>query len=145
MVAGKWLWPGAAPLFESWMPGVCLGVPLFLAGAHVAMDSKRTFQKSGTPMMGKASSASSPLHTSGYFRYCRNPMYLAISAALVGAALATNCSYNFIFPIANAFIMNEFYIPVEEQQLEEVFGSNYLEYKKSVPRWLFKKSEHFRD
>lgn len=87
-------------------------------------------------MMGKASSASCPLHTSGYFRYTRNPMYLGISVALVGAALTTNCSYNLVFPFLNAFIMNAYYIPVEEEELEEVFGSKYLEYKHSVPRWL---------
>jgi protein-S-isoprenylcysteine O-methyltransferase Ste14 len=137
MAAGKlWLWPTAAPLFDSWIPGVCLGIPLFLVGAHVAMDSKRTFKRTGTPMMGKPSADSSPLHKSGYFAYTRNPMYLGISVALVGAALVSNCAYSLIFPIANALIMNGYYIPVEEKQLEEVFGEKYLEYKRATPRWL---------
>jgi protein-S-isoprenylcysteine O-methyltransferase Ste14 len=135
IVAGKkWLWP-THTLFDSWVPGVCLGVPIFVAGVYVAIDSKKTFKKTGTPMMGRATSTS-PLHTSGYFSYTRNPMYLGISVALLGAALVSNCSYNLAFPIVNAVIMNECYIPVEERQLEEAFGSKYLMYKKSVPRWL---------
>jgi protein-S-isoprenylcysteine O-methyltransferase Ste14 len=135
IVAGKkWLWP-TQTLFDSWVPGVCLGVPIFVAGVYVAIDSKKTFKKTGTPMMGRATSTS-PLHTSGYFSYTRNPMYLGISVALLGAALVSNCSYNLAFPIVNAVIMNECYIPVEERQLEEAFGSKYLMYKKSVPRWL---------
>jgi len=137
MAAGKlWLWPAAAPLFDSWIPGTYVGVPLFLAGVHVALDSKRTFKQTGTPMMGKAASTSSPFHTSGYFAYTRNPMYLGISAALVGAALVTNCAYNLFFPVVNALIMNEYYVPLEERQLEEVFGAKYLKYKQTVPRWL---------
>ena len=135
MVTGKlWLWP-TQTLFESWVPGVCLGVPIFVAGVYVAIDSKKAFKKTGTPMMGRASSTS-PLHTSGYFSYTRNPMYLGISVALLGAALISNCSYNLLFPLVNAAIMNEYYIPEEEQQLDEAFGSKYLTYKESVPRWL---------
>lgn len=137
MAVGKLLlWPTAAPLFDSWVLGLCGGIPLFLVGAHVAMDAKKTFKQTGTPMMGKASSSSSPLHTSGYFGMTRNPMYLGISVALVGAALVTNCIYNFIFPIVNVIIMNEYYIPKEEAQLQQVFGKRYLDYKQSVPRWI---------
>lgn len=136
MAAGKlWLWPTAAPLFDSWVLATCLGIPLFLVGVHVALDSKRTFKKTGTPMMGKAST-SSPLHTSGFFAYTRNPMYFGISVALVGAAFVTNSAYNLVFPMANALVMNEHYIPVEERQMEEVFGGKYRRYKQSVPRWI---------
>lgn len=113
-----------------------MGIMFFLGGAYVAIESRKTFQKTGTPMMGKAPSASSPLHTSGYFAYTRNPMYLGISVALAGAALMTNCAYNIIFPIANALIMNEYYIPLEERQMQDVFGIKYLQYKQSVPRWI---------
>lgn len=132
-----WMWPSnAATLFDSWIPGLCLGMPLFLIGAHIALDAKQIFRRTDTPMMGKASSAEAPFHTTGYFRYTRNPMYLGISIALLGAALMTNCAYNIVFPFLNALVMNEYYIPLEERQMEEVFGKRYLHYKQSVPRWF---------
>ena len=135
MVVGKRLWPTALPIFDSWIPGTCLGIPLFLVGARIAIDSKKKFKKTNTPMMGKATS-SSPLHTSGYFSYTRNPMYLGISLALVGASLVSNCAYNLVLPVTSALIMNQYYIPVEEQQLEQAFGEKYRTYMQTVPRWI---------
>lgn len=136
MAAGKiFVWPTAAPIFRSWVPGVCLGVPLFLAGCRIAVQSKREFKRTGTPMMGPPRDKS-PLHTEGAFAWTRNPMYLGISVALAGVALATNCAWHLLFPFANALIMDRYYIPLEESILEKSFGEEYRRYRKAVPRWI---------
>ena len=82
------------------------------------MASKATFKATKTPMMG-GPSQDSPLHVNGAFAWTRNPMYLGISGALVGAAIATNCAWHLMLPILNVLIMDWVYIPTEERQLRE--------------------------
>jgi protein-S-isoprenylcysteine O-methyltransferase Ste14 len=138
MATGKFsLWPTAVPMFSSRLVSVGLGVPIFLAFAKFAADSKKTFKRTGTPMMGGPISGKSPLHTSGAFSWTRNPMYLGISVALVGAAIASNCWWHLLLPAINALIMHVYYIPIEERELEKEFGEKYLDYKRRVPRWLW--------
>ncbi len=76
------------------------------------------------------------LVTSGWFRYSRNPIYVAflIPLASLGyysttAAMAACGLY--------MLSMTYFVIAREEQVLEKAFGETYLDYKASVPRWLF--------
>ena len=139
MAAGKlFLWPNAAPIFTSspLMP-FTLGIALFMASAIFAIKPKHLFKKIGTPMMGgPLGGGKSPLHVSGEFSITRNPMYLGISVALVGAAIASNCWWHLLMPVVNALIMNWYYIPIEERELEEEFGEKYIDYKRQVPRWL---------
>jgi len=142
MVAGKmFLWPKYAVIFDNRVVGFAIGVPLFVTGAQVAMFAKKAFQQSNTPMMPTNHKKDdhhheSPLHISGTFAYTRNPMYLGISLGLVGAAFVSNCSWNLLFPLLNAMVMDRCFIPVEEEILEEAYGEVYRTYKTQVRRWL---------
>lgn len=49
-------------------------------------------------------------------------MYVGISVALGGAAIASNCAYYLVLPLVNAAIMDGLYIPLEEKQLNRKFG-----------------------
>ena len=108
---------------------------MFIVAAMFANGAKKTFKQTATPMMGGPSS-DSPLHTSGAFAWSRNPMYLGISIALAGVALATNCAWHLALPILNMLIMDHYYIPVEERQLQNKFGEEFLKYKRRVRRWI---------
>jgi len=162
MAVGKlWLWPRAAPIFKdessSSLKASCcalvVGIPIFVAGALFAIQSKRLFKKTGTPMMGGPSRSVAAkevvqneqqqqrrqiLHTTGAgFSVTRNPMYLGITVALLGAGVVTNCWYHAFVPaLINWIVMDLYYVPLEERQLERYFGNEYLEYKRRVPRWL---------
>ena len=75
------------------------------------------------------------LVTSGWFRYSRNPIYLAFLIPL------TSLAYYSPQAAATAIAlylstMTIFVISREEQVLERTFGEAYLAYKASVPRWL---------
>jgi|SRR6266498_3731010 len=73
---------------------------------------------------------------SGPYRFSRNPMYVCELAMWLGwatfygsvALLAASVAWwiTFVFAI----------VPDEERQLEARFGQSYVEYKRSVPRWL---------
>ena len=76
------------------------------------------------------------LVVTGPYRYSRNPMYVAGLFAWIGwtifyGNLAIFAGLVFLWSIFTIRI-----IPYEENQLEALFGSDYIDYKKSVPRWL---------
>lgn len=142
ILAGKfWWWPSAPTIFagitSAILPRLVLGLPLLGGGTAIAWHIKRTFQYTQTPMMGgRSKDGLSPLHTWGDFNWTRNPMYLGITVALVGAAILSNNLWNLIFPLLNWILMDQFYTPLEEVQLEEAFGDEYRTYKQKVRKWL---------
>ena len=71
----------------------------------------------------------------GLFRYSRNPIYLGFTLSLFGLALLTaNLA---AFDVVFFFLVVHFwYIPFEERIMEKEFGSDYINYKKQVRRWL---------
>jgi protein-S-isoprenylcysteine O-methyltransferase Ste14 len=110
------------------------GIVLLIAGIYIAASTKKLFKKTQTPMNPEANPVK--LHTSGIFRYTRNPMYLGIVVGLTGIALITGNPVNLGFPITYLFLMNKFFIPIEERNLERAYGDQYLAYKDHVRRWI---------
>ena len=79
---------------------------------------------------------STALVVAGPYRFTRNPMYLGMSAILLGAAIFAGSITPFIvIPAFMALVQERFIVP-EEEKLEATFGRGYLEYKSRVPRWL---------
>ena len=72
----------------------------------------------------------------GPYRYVRNPMITSVLLMLAAEALLFQ-SWPIFFWLIFFFLLNTIYFPFfEERSLEKRFGSNYLEYKKYVPRWI---------
>jgi len=76
------------------------------------------------------------LITSGPFRISRHPMYLGMMLILLGIAIVHGTLITFAFPIIFIILMELFFIPYEEKNLERISGRKYLSYKKRVRRWL---------
>jgi protein-S-isoprenylcysteine O-methyltransferase Ste14 len=76
------------------------------------------------------------LEVVGPFRISRHPMYLGMVAILLGIAIALGSLVTFVLPIVFVILMETMFIPFEEKNLEEVFGREYLDYKKNVRRWI---------
>ncbi|MHA1292299.1 MAG: methyltransferase family protein [Promethearchaeota archaeon] len=82
----------------------------------------------------------SKLIKEGIFKRTRHPMYLGILLiylAFVFLTISFVCLISWIFI---AIIMNKM-ASYEEKDLENIFGEEYLEYKKSVPKWIPKFKE----
>jgi len=92
------------------------------------------FRKSG---QDPAPWASSPeLIGEGIYRWTRNPMYLGMGLIQAGlGALFSNMWIVALVPVT-WFAIYLIAIRHEEAYLESQFGAPYLEYKKSVRRWL---------
>jgi protein-S-isoprenylcysteine O-methyltransferase Ste14 len=115
-------------------PYTYLEIALMLLGLALGILSAMTFRRIGASfhLHGK----SSTLATSGPFRISRNPMYLSMLIWLAGLAGFLGSLSTFLFPILLFLTANFMIIPLEEQDMEGVFGERYLEYKQRVRRWL---------
>ena len=76
------------------------------------------------------------LFTGGTFKYSRNPIYLSFVMMLLGCGLAFNSLWYVYLAVINVLFLHYGIIMPEEKYLEKEFGTVYLEYKKSVRRWL---------
>jgi protein-S-isoprenylcysteine O-methyltransferase Ste14 len=72
----------------------------------------------------------------GPYQYVRNPMISGVLAILLGEAIFFGS-----FPVLSWFLfffaINALIMPlIEEPLLESRFGSDYVDYKRAVPRWI---------
>jgi protein-S-isoprenylcysteine O-methyltransferase Ste14 len=72
----------------------------------------------------------------GPYRFSRNPMYVAGLFTWIGWVVFYGSPAVFIGLVFLWVTFTLRVIPYEERQLEELFGGDYLEYKKSVRRWF---------
>jgi protein-S-isoprenylcysteine O-methyltransferase Ste14 len=111
-----------------------IGIIIFVLGAGFAINAKRLFQKTNTPI--KPSDLPINLHQRGPFRFSRNPMYLGISIGLLGIAIILGSVSAFLFPIMFFVVMDLVFIPHEEKAMQSAFGEEYQLYKSKIHRWI---------
>ena len=111
-----------------------LGILLVVAAVVLFAASVGKFRAAGTPVPGNK--ATTVIVRSGPYRFSRNPIYLAFSLLQVGIAIWVNSLWLVATLIASVAVMARIVIPREEQYLERRFGADYLDYKKSVRRWV---------
>ncbi len=96
--------------------------------------SVQRFRTAGTPV--PARKPTTAIVRTGPYRFSRNPIYLAFSLLQLGIALWVN-SWWLVATLAAAIgIIHYVVVPREERYLEARFGTEYLNYKGSVRRWL---------
>jgi protein-S-isoprenylcysteine O-methyltransferase Ste14 len=72
----------------------------------------------------------------GVYRYVRNPMISGVFCILLGEAFFFY-SYSIFLWFLIFVSVNLIYIPLlEERELKNRFGDEYMDYKKNVPRWI---------
>src|SRR5262245_39002067 len=111
-----------------------LGSVLVVVAVVVFSYSIRTFQTAGTPVPGNK--PTTVIVRTGPYRFSRNPIYLAFSIFQLGIASWVNSVWLIVTLIAAVALMASVVIPREERYLERKFGADYLDYKRSVRRWL---------
>ena len=107
---------------------------IFLIGLSITFYSFHLFRKNKTPIIPGKKPAFVVME--GTYKFTRNPMYLGVSIALLGAATYFSNLLSFLSPIVFFLIMNYYFVPFEEKLLENIFGKQYLNYKKAVRRWI---------
>jgi protein-S-isoprenylcysteine O-methyltransferase Ste14 len=110
------------------------GIVLMALAVGLILWAAVLFRRAGTNI--RPFLPSTALVTSGPYRFTRNPMYLGMAGALLGAAVLMGSITPFVVIPAFMALITERFILGEETKLEAAFGRAYLEYKSRVGRWL---------
>jgi len=116
--------PGAATIV---IGGILMVVGFFFAFWSIMMQLT---QGRGTPLPMMPTQG---LITTGPFRYCRNPMTLGTILAYLGMTIAAATVVGVALVLALGSLLITYLKKVEDKELAERFGEQYLEYKERVP------------
>jgi protein-S-isoprenylcysteine O-methyltransferase Ste14 len=112
-----------------------MGALLIAAGIAVLLESfvRFAFQGIGTP-----APVFPPRHlvVTGFYRYVRNPMYVAAISLLLGQALVFGNIRLFAYVLFGWLVTHLFVVFYEEPTLRRTFGAEYAVFCAHVPRWI---------
>ena len=131
-----WLLTGGWQVREPlpyWAPMRMVGGILLVAGliALVGAFVRFVVEGFGTPA---PVAAPERLVVGGVYRYVRNPMYVAVLAAIVGQALLLG-RLGLLYAVAAWLAVAAFVRFYEEPTLTRRFGADYEAYRRAVPAW----------
>jgi len=131
-----WLtrWQVRGPLAH-WAPVRTAGLITLILGAIVLVQAFVRFvaEGRGTPA---PVAPTERLVIGGLYRHVRNPMYLAVVAAITGQALALGQPVLLGYAAAVWVTVASFVRWYEEPALTQQFGAQYRAYRRSVRAWL---------
>ena len=110
------------------------GALLIVVAVSVLVHAFVRFVREGQGTPSPVAPASH-LVISGPYRYVRNPMYLAVLAAVLGQAIVLGQKSLLIYAAALAVAFVTFVHLYEEPTLRTQFGDEYEAYRRTVPGW----------
>jgi protein-S-isoprenylcysteine O-methyltransferase Ste14 len=139
------------PIFLIWIPRAILLSPyqvyvldfgkyrflgilpiIFGIAIYLACSGSFIFIGKGTPI---PFSPTEKLIVNGFYRFVRNPLYIAGVFVLAGEALLFQSVGIFIYCLI-MFGIFHLHVLAEETFLTEKFGIDYEQYRSFVPRWI---------
>ena len=138
------LWGWAAVSIRRFDPALGLTLPAWLKvpgiilmafGAVVGLACVASFitRGRGTPA---PFDAPREFVAAGPYRFCRNPMYVGGAAMLGGFGLYARSPSVLLLAAGMTALAHTFVVFYEEPTLRKTFGQTYVEYCRSVRRWL---------
>ena len=116
-----------------WSSGASAAL-LVLAGLGLLVSFNASFSRKGTAV--EPWKPTTAIVTTGPYRFTRNPAYLGMALTYVGIALLSSALWVLVpLPFVLA-VIDRGVIEREERYLEAKFGEEYLDYKRTVRRWI---------
>jgi protein-S-isoprenylcysteine O-methyltransferase Ste14 len=134
---GPWLlsrWRMGPP-FWGWAGFRAVGVALIAAGVPVLLAAIVRFVRQGRGVPMPVLTARH-LVVTGFYRYVRNPMYVAVLSVIVGQGLLLGSGPVLRYAVVVAAGFHLFVLLHEEPSLRSRFGAEYEAYCRAVRRWL---------
>jgi protein-S-isoprenylcysteine O-methyltransferase Ste14 len=130
-----WLsgWDVEEPL-PYWLPVRVAGAALVIAGGAFLVHAFARFVSEGRGTPAPVA-PTERLVVGGIYRHVRNPMYLAVTATVVGQALLLGQPILLLYAAAFLAVTAAFVRWYEEPALRRRFGACYEAYRKAVPGW----------
>ena len=125
-------WEGRDP---QWHPTIRIaGLAFVIAGSAVLLSAFVRFvvEGRGTPA---PIAPTDRLVVGGLYRYVRNPMYLAVTAIIVGQGMLLGQAVLFLYAALFLMTTAAFVHWYEEPTLLARYGEAYEAYRRSVHRW----------
>jgi protein-S-isoprenylcysteine O-methyltransferase Ste14 len=111
------------------------GAALIFAALDMIVDSFARFAVTGegTPA---PTNPTRHLVVSGYYCFVRNPMYIAVAAAIFGHAILFGNESVLVYGVLFLVVCHAFVVLYEEPTLAKTFPDDYAAYRANVPRWI---------
>ncbi len=111
-----------------------LGLLIVSGGVGLCFYAAAIFQARGTTKNPQGEATS--FVTEAPYTFTRNPMYLGMTIVLFGLAVFFTSIVMLLAPLAFFIAIDRTVIPLEEANMERLFGASYSDYKTRVRRWL---------
>jgi protein-S-isoprenylcysteine O-methyltransferase Ste14 len=123
------------PPFFGLEPVRWFGVLLIALAAPVLIESFARFALEG---LGTPAPVFPTQHLliKGFYRYVRNPMYVAVVSIIVGQALLLGNAHLLVYAAVVSAGFLGFVLSYEEPKLRKTYGLEYEAYCARVPRWI---------
>ena len=110
------------------------GAVLFIIGLLIGIAGVRGLRAAATNI--STDLPTTALVVDGIYGQSRNPLYLAMTLAYIGLAVAAGSAWAIALLLPLLVLMHVGVISREEGYLEREFGDMYRQYKSRVRRWL---------
>jgi protein-S-isoprenylcysteine O-methyltransferase Ste14 len=111
-----------------------IGALLLASGVAVLLDAFVRFVREGRGTPAPVA-PTERLVVGGLYRHVRNPMYLAVLAAILGQALLLGRAVLLVYAAIVGAAFWAFVRWVEEPTLARRYGPEYATYRRAVPAW----------
>ena len=139
VVAGlvPWLITAWRPLPPGYGPGALrwTGLILIAAGLVVVLEAFARFAWDGLGTPAPIAPTRT-LVVGGFYRFVRNPMYIAVSALIFGQAVLFASWGVALYGVIIAAAFDTFVRLYEEPTLRQAYGEEYAAYCAATPRWI---------
>lgn len=125
-------WPLAAVLTGQ-LPRVIVAM-IMLVNLIIGLAAARGMLTAKTSL--NPNRPTTALVSSGPFRFTRNPLYLGLTVFYAGLMIVFELTWGLLFLPIVVWLVTVWVIVPEEKYLEEKFGTEYLNYKSRVRRWI---------
>jgi protein-S-isoprenylcysteine O-methyltransferase Ste14 len=127
-------WEVQGPLF-GFPPIRVVGVILIILSIPVLLDSFARFALQG---LGTPAPVFPTLHlvVKGFYRYVRNPIYLAVVSVILGEGMMLGNVNLLAYGVLAWLGTHLFVVGYEEPTLRKTFGGEYDAFCANVPRWV---------
>jgi len=113
-----------------------IGLLPFVLGTTLLLWCVRDFYVSGKGTLAPWAPPQN-LVVTGLYRYSRNPMYIAVALILCGWALTFRSAGLAIYALVVVVAFHLRVVINEEPFLARTHGDQWVNYRATVPRWLF--------
>jgi protein-S-isoprenylcysteine O-methyltransferase Ste14 len=112
-----------------------VGAALVFAALDIIVDSFARFALigEGTPA---PTNPTRSLVISGFYRHVRNPMYVAVTSAILGQAILFGSDRVLLYGVLVWVVFHAFVVLYEEPTLAKSFPEAFRAYRANVPRWI---------